>query len=854
MKIQKYIPILYTAIFSTVLFCLLLFFRGFYPFGSGSVMLTDMYDECVPSLYRFYDIMHGYKNIFYEFQASGGLNLYTETINEICNPFNYLLLFGKRDNIYLAVNIVLMLYVVGAACTSHFFLNHMWGESKKLNTLLSTCYAFSGYMAYNFQILRWMILPVIFPLFMLACIRLWKEEKGALYAILLAYQIILSVQHGYMTLLFCLFASGIWMYCVESKRTRKKMCLNVGIYTFAGIALSAIVLLPTIFTLTSSSRSGANASYFAVFEQFGIKDLFERLFQFCHPVLLGILVVIIYKLLKEHKFKMCWEKPITRFYVILNSFLVFTVLLQPANLLWHMGSYVCFPVRYGYMLVFVLICLIKSLVENTAFDDDRKNSYFWVVIKIIITVGVVAATVILLKINEKEIVRGFCSLAISDRYIKETCIVAVALFLMFIVSMISFGRTIASRISLAFILIACSICYFNMISLPESFRTNQEIIYQTMLDEYRNPEVNSFSELIIREKHNPEYPRNASLINAKSSMSGYFPTAEVIYQYKMGDLGYLTPWVSTVDVGGTKISDYFFNHVTFLSTENANIQFEEKRPLENQKKILDAIFSGEMEFQDEVFEIIYKDNLTSTDDGRIEIYVQETSTIYVDTEAYYQDLIVLINDQQISLPMAYMQDEPHILLCLGTYDTGKVSIEIFDKEGNTYSSENIKIGVLDENKWEQLTRIKQFDANIFEVNSKMFSCKITATEKFQEGTVVLPINAAEGWEVFVDGEKQNIKKIGSCFIGLELDQGQHEIELQFFPPYFREGGFISLLALGMLLILCLIKKHKGIFEMLNGTAAVSFLIVLWGAVVVIYVIPGLGVAFHFIKRILNMVI
>ena len=88
MKMKKYVPILYTAVISTVLFGLLLAFRGFYPFGNGSVMLTDMYDECVPSLYRFYDIIHGNKNIFYEFQASGGLNLYTETINEIVNPFN----------------------------------------------------------------------------------------------------------------------------------------------------------------------------------------------------------------------------------------------------------------------------------------------------------------------------------------------------------------------------------------------------------------------------------------------------------------------------------------------------------------------------------------------------------------------------------------------------------------------------------------------------------------------------------------------------------------------------------------------------------------------------------------------
>ena len=59
MKMKKYLPILYTVVISTAIFGLLLAFRGFYPFGNGSVMLTDMYDECVPSLYRFYDIIYG---------------------------------------------------------------------------------------------------------------------------------------------------------------------------------------------------------------------------------------------------------------------------------------------------------------------------------------------------------------------------------------------------------------------------------------------------------------------------------------------------------------------------------------------------------------------------------------------------------------------------------------------------------------------------------------------------------------------------------------------------------------------------------------------------------------------------
>ena len=849
---KKYIPILYTAGISFALFSLLLFLRGFYPFGNGSVMLTDMYDECVPSLYRFYDIINGHKNIFYEFQASGGLNLYTETINEIVNPFNYILLFWRRENIYLAVNVLLMLYVVFAACSAHFFLIKIWDKPSKLDCLLSLCYAFSGYFAYNFQILRWMIIPVIFPVFLLACIKLWEEQKGTLYSILLAYQIVLSVQHGYMTLLLSLFTSGIWMYCVETKNQRKRLCFSVGIHPLVGLGLSAAVLLPTISTLTSSSRSGANASYFAVFEQHGLQDLFERLFQFCHPVLLGLLLVMLYQLIKNSRFKAFLEDSKTKFFVILNIFLVITILLQPANLLWHMGSYVCFPVRYGYMLVFAIVCLIKSIEEDYKnINEKSDNNYFRELIKVVIAAGMAACAIILLKSNETEIVRGFWTLAISKSYMRETLMVVVILLLLFGASVLSVGKSRVSRIALFVIVGVCSFCYFNMISLPESFRDTQESAYQKMVAEYQNPEEIEFLNLIAREKHNPDYPRNASLINGKSSLSGYFPTAEAIYQYTIGDLGYLTPWVSTIDVGGTKISDYFFDHALFLSKEQASFELEERMPLENQKKLLNAMFSAESEIQDDVFEILYGETFTLSDSGMFTIDIREKSTLYVDAVDLYRDLEIYVNDKEINLPMENMQDDPHAVLCLGTFDEGQVRIVIYDKQEEVYPIKNIKIGVLNEYKWEKLVEKKDFDTDKFKVTSEGFVCKFTVTDNFQNGVLVLPFNATEGWEVYVDGEEKSIQQIGWSFVGLELCEGHHDIEFEFFPPHFRIGCIISSSALIALIAFCFVRKFAGNLEVV---AEILFTVVFWGAILAVYVIPAMGLILHLSRRIISMIL
>ena len=66
-------------------------YKGMFPFGKGSVMLTDLYSQYGPLLYRFYDVVTGHKNLFMDFDILAGTNLYADTINEVLNPFNYIL-------------------------------------------------------------------------------------------------------------------------------------------------------------------------------------------------------------------------------------------------------------------------------------------------------------------------------------------------------------------------------------------------------------------------------------------------------------------------------------------------------------------------------------------------------------------------------------------------------------------------------------------------------------------------------------------------------------------------------------------------------------------------------------------
>ncbi|MCG3086882.1 YfhO family protein [Sporosarcina cyprini] len=57
--------------------------------------------------------------------------------------------------------------------------------------------------------------------------------------------------------------------------------------------------------------------------------------------------------------------------------------------------------------------------------------------------------------------------------------------------------------------------------------------------------------------------------------------------------------------------------------------------------------------------------------------------------------------------------------------------------------------------------------------------------------VVLPIPYERGWTAKVNGAKQEILRANYAFTGLEIEDGMNEIELTYYPPFFRESWAVA---------------------------------------------------------------
>lgn len=871
-----------TALCAAGLFSVIYMIKGMYPFGDGSILITDLYSQYAPLLYRFYDVVTGVKNLFLDFSVSGGANLYVDTINEILNPFNYILFLFGRDEIYRAVNVVLLLYVTGAAVSADYFLLKLWPKKRDWNPVLSLCYAFSGYMAYNYQIIKWMYFPVLFPLFMLALYRLMRERRGGLYAFLLGYQLVLSVQLGFMALMFVLFGSGFYFFCCVKKEDRPGLMCRLGLYTLAGVLLSAAVLLPNAAVLLSSQRAEENLSWLGAMKRHGLDDLFERLFQIGHPVLLAMAAALLSGLLRQG---VKWKQlpAHTRFLFCLNGFLWLTVLLQPANLLWHMGSYVCFPVRYAYMVLFSGVCLIKSLQaeekppqelrtqtqEKWAQErrEQRQKAAFLRVPKNDLTrlwfcwLGVVIMCMMGLSLTfawEDRIVQAFSSLAISSVCPKETGVVCLILALFFVAALCSAAA--AANRGTFFSLTAglCGICFFVMIFLPADYgvRLENEAAYRSMAQQAEALKGENL--LLAREKDAENLPLNAALINGCGSLSGYFPTASRRMKEAMEGLGYLVPWVSTRSVGGTAVSDELLRRILVLEGSPDELQLSGTTVLERQEELTEVAAGRSLLERFDGTEL-------ADEAGVLHLAAKGRQALWLDTGMTADRFQIRVNGIALQFPESASSYSPHRLVPLGAFEEEEIEIAVTDRNGNILPAADMELGVLEEASWEACLETLRRDGEkglaedgrelppeAFEIAEDRGQIRAELDSGGAQ-TLFLPFAALKGWKCSRNGETVDIVPVLGGFMGITLSEGHNDISLSFIPPGFLAGLVLTLLAAAGLVMLAVRDRKNGrnIKPGAERACALLYRAVWIGALAAVYVIPAAGLVIYMIGKVLG---
>ncbi len=203
--------------------------------------------------------------------------------------------------------------------------------------------------------------------------------------------------------------------------------------------------------------------------------------------------------------------------------------------------------------------------------------------------------------------------------------------------------------------------------------------------------------------------------------------------------------------------------------------------------------------------------VTFTPDRTQNIYLVAQSG-YIDSltvtksESEYENTFVFSNKRIIDIGLC--QAGKAVTVTLKSSD----DIDVSSLDPNKAASDAfmLVIGGLDSDKYEQSVQTLNDNGTIKlqSFDEDNISLDINAA---RGSTCILPMPYDEGWTVTVDGEAVELYEHGSHMMMFDITQGEHTVEMKYFPQGLKEGIFVSvasLLALALVMLLSKVRKMK----------------------------------------------
>ena len=127
---------LLTAAVWTAALCLF----GVAPFGSRSILITDLAQQYIEYHAALYDAVRGGSSLLYTWDGGLGMNFLGLFAYYLASPFTPLILLFPRGLLPEAVLLVVSLKLAGRACTMSLFLRKAVGARGPANVMFEAMY------------------------------------------------------------------------------------------------------------------------------------------------------------------------------------------------------------------------------------------------------------------------------------------------------------------------------------------------------------------------------------------------------------------------------------------------------------------------------------------------------------------------------------------------------------------------------------------------------------------------------------------------------------------------------------------------------------------------------------------
>lgn len=834
---RNYRKFLIAPLSVTIILLVIYAIKGIFPFGKMTIANGDMGQSYMTFYHFLYDIFYNGKSIFYDYTLGMGSNMYGGfMIDGLLNPSAFLILLGSRENIPYMFSIILIVKVAFIALTSFILFNKLYKENTFYNIIFSIIYALSGYvLMYNTNIM-WLDVVGLFPLFILSIKYMFDTSKIYWYAIALSLMLIFNYNLAYMVLMFIIFVIPIYIKFGLPKEKRKKAIFNVIIGTILSVGLSAFAFIPSFMQVMTSYRmSGTTANTTQ-----NINILFKI-------VVFIFYAIPIYGFVKWIKHRKEDKNNILMFSIALMFTAVIPIIFERVNLLWHTGSYQLFPYRYGFIPLLILYLGALRYFANYEKAEDKKLET-WKMLKEIIVILFVFAVVIGI-INVININQSMPAFLIQiDKF--TGILITFILMLLVIKGIFNIDKDKLKKVLLTIVVISEVLIYtYAYVGVDKEFRGGVEWSDEGIFTSYEIANMNIPNTLYKIKDLTASTTENCSLVYNIPSMSTFLHLINTEQVTNCEQLGYSHNNTKINDFGGTILSDavYGIKYVlskqelpeeiyNYIKTSESGIKLYEYKnnlpiAIVYDNEVIDIpkelvafdaqnyLYRNLFNKQDNIIKRIETDSIDVKKNEsctKIKFDIEEHSVLYLYSEYYNLINKITINGKVLPIPIlndkentTYITPYNNGLLDLGIFQNQIVEID-FDIEMEIDNIlDYISLGTLNIDKYNDI-----FTNNVQSINVDIKGNKIKVNGFVEEDTnILIPVNYDKGWEISDNSKNTEIKRVYNSFIGLNLKQGENNIELEFTPYLFKESVIITISTILGMIIMSLIRKK---FDICNA--------------------------------------
>ena len=240
----------------TTLMLIIMFITSVEPFGSNTMLYSDMYHQYFPFFVEFRQTLRSGGSLLWNWSVGLGMDYLGLISYYLASPLNLLSVLVP-DGWVLSYFSLLMPIKLGLA--SGFFaimLKKLYGRDDLALTLFGSFYGMCAWaLGYQWNVM-WLDTFALLPLVMLGTVLLLRDKKYILYTISLFLCIFANYYVGFFVCIFVLLFFFCYQLC-RFKSLWRTLCdlTRIGFFTVLAIGMTAILELPTLAALQDTYSS-----------------------------------------------------------------------------------------------------------------------------------------------------------------------------------------------------------------------------------------------------------------------------------------------------------------------------------------------------------------------------------------------------------------------------------------------------------------------------------------------------------------------------------------------------------------------------------------------------------------------